>query len=204
MADRQGMLWSVVALVVLSSVPARAAEWVVDPSHSSVGFSIRHLVSNVQGRFNKMEGALNFDDADPAKSKMTFTIDVASIDTGVPDRDKHLKAPDFFDAAKFPTITFKSTKIVKASGKDTYDVTGDLTMHGVTKPVTLRVLNLGSVMGPMGMVRGMEATGTLNRKDWGITWNKALDNGGTILGEEVKLDINLELKEKTLSTAPKK
>ncbi|WP_144370026.1 YceI family protein [Myxococcus stipitatus] len=198
------MLWSVVAMVVLSSSPAVASEWEVDSSHSSVEFSIRHLVSNVRGRFDKVEGTLSRDDADPTQSKMTLTIDVASIDTGVPDRDKHLKSPDFFDAAKFPTMTFRSTKIGKSTGKDAYEVTGDLTLHGVTKPVTLQVQDLGSVKGPKGMVRGLEATGTLNRKDWGITWNNALDSGGTILGDEVKVLINLELKEKAQAAAPKK
>ncbi|AGC43178.1 hypothetical protein MYSTI_01846 [Myxococcus stipitatus DSM 14675] len=204
MLGSQRMLWSVVAMVVLSSSPAVASEWEVDSSHSSVEFSIRHLVSNVRGRFDKVEGTLSRDDADPTQSKMTLTIDVASIDTGVPDRDKHLKSPDFFDAAKFPTMTFRSTKIGKSTGKDAYEVTGDLTLHGVTKPVTLQVQDLGSVKGPKGMVRGLEATGTLNRKDWGITWNNALDSGGTILGDEVKVLINLELKEKAQAAAPKK
>lgn len=185
------------ALGILSATPARAADtYTVDPNHSEVAFQIRHLVSKVRGRFKSFQGTIQVDAAKPEASSVEFSIQTASIDTDVADRDKHLKSPDFFDAEKLPSITFKSTKVAPA-GKDRYDVTGTFTLHGVTKTITLPVSLLGFVKDPWGGERGgFEISTTLNRKDYGISWNKVLDAGGTILGDDVAISINLEVVKK--------
>jgi polyisoprenoid-binding protein YceI len=151
------------------------------------------MVSTVRGQFEKLSGTVDLDDKDLTKSSIQVTIDATSINTREPKRDGHLKSPDFFDVAKHPTLTFKSTKIQKRGGK--YLVTGDLTMRGVTKPVTLTVDTLTPpTKSPFGTtVRGVSATGKLNRKDWGLNWNKALETGGVVVGEEVQLQIDAEL-----------
>jgi polyisoprenoid-binding protein YceI len=185
-------------LMALSAPPAQAAAEVhaIDAGHSEVSFQIRHLVTQVRGRFNKYEGTVKMDPANMEASSVEFRIKTDSIDTGLPDRDKHLRAADFFDVEKYPEITFKSTKIQK-TGKDTYDVTGDFTMRGVTKQITLPVTYLGAVKDPWGNQKaGFETTATLNRKDFGINWNAALDNGGVVLSDEVKIAINLETAQK--------
>ncbi len=177
----------------LSVLPAQAADvYNVDASHSEVSFSVRHLLSNVRGRFTDYAGAVNLDPAKMTSSSVTFTIKAASIDTANTDRDKHLRSADFFDTEKFPEITFKSTSIA-AAGKDKYNVAGDFTMHGVTKKMTLLVTFLGTAKDPWGNERAaFETEATLNRKDYAINWNKALDNGGVLLGDEVKVTINIE------------
>ena len=183
-----------VSIVFLATLPLLAADtYTVDKMHSAAEFKIRHMVSQVGGKFNDFAGTVNFDKANPANSSVEFTIQTASIDTATPDRDKHLRSADFFDAEKYPTITFKSTKVTPTKAKDTYDVTGDLTMHGVTKKVTLPVVFLGLVKDPWGNERaGFELETTLNRKDFGIVWNQALDAGGYLLGDDVKIAVNLE------------
>ena len=164
---------------------------VIDPVHSEVSFQVRHFVTNVRGRFTDFAGTVVADPAKPEAATVEFTVKAASIDTAQIKRDTHLRSADFFDAEKFPEISFKSTKM-KATGKDKYDVTGNLTMHGVTKPVTLRVTNLGTAGAGKDAKFGFEAATTLNRKDFGIVWNKALDNGGYMLGDDVIVTINLE------------
>ncbi len=147
---------------------------------------------NVGGKFRDFTGTINVDRVKPESSSVEFTIQVASIDTSEPKRDEHLKSPDFFDVAKQPTITFKSTS-VKAAGKDVYEVTGQLTMRGVTKTITLPVAFLGEGKDPWGNEKaGFEVQATLNRKDYGIVWNKTLDQGGVLLGDEVKVQISVE------------
>jgi polyisoprenoid-binding protein YceI len=189
--------FAVAALASLAALPLSAETFSIDPAHSEVGFTIRHLVSNVRGRFNEFSGKVSLDPKNLAASSVDFHIKATSIDTSVPDRDKHLRSADFFDVEKFPEISFKSESI-KATGKDKYDVTGTLTIHGVGKKVTLPVSYLGQVKDPWGGTRaGFETLTTLNRKDYGIVWNKALDNGGVMLGEDVKVDINLETKADT-------
>jgi len=177
------------------SLPAAAqtATWAVDPIHSEVSFRVKHLViSKVTGKFKKFEGTIAADPKAPAAGTVELKIDVASVDTSDEKRDAHLKAPDFFDAAKFPEITFKSTKIAPA-GQDVYDVTGNLTMHGVTKPVTLSVRANGFAKDPWGNERaGFEVTGKLNRQDFGVSWSKTLDGGGAVVGDEVELQIAVE------------
>ena len=183
-----------VAALALAPALALAAptSWDVDPVHSQVGFSVKHLViSNVRGEFSKYSGKVALDDADVSRSSVEATIDASSIDTRVADRDNHLRSPDFFDVAKFPSITFKSTKVVKGS-KDQLQVTGDLTLHGVTRPVVLLVDVSPEVKGMGGETRrGFAATTKINRKDFGLTWNKVLEAGPAV-GEEVAISLELE------------
>jgi polyisoprenoid-binding protein YceI len=184
---------AVVALVLLPGLAAAApSAFKIDASHSSVGFSVRHLViSQTRGQFTNVAGTVAIDDADLTKSTVEATIDVASIDTQVADRDAHLKSPDFFDVAKYPTITFKSTKVAKA-GKGALKVTGDLTLHGVTKPVTLDVTTTPEVKGMYGETRrGISATTKISRKDFGLTWNKVVEAGPAV-GDEVTIALDLE------------
>ena len=185
----------------LSPALALASTWDIDPAHSTVEFSVRHMmVTTVKGQFQKVKGTVELDEKDPSKSTVEVSIETASIDTREAKRDAHLKSPDFFDAAKFPALTFKSTKIEKA-GKGKFKITGDLTMHGITKAVVLAVEGpSASIKDPYGRtVRGVMATGKLDRKDWGMTWNKALDSGGFVVSDEVKLDINAELAEHSVT-----
>ncbi|HET8538909.1 MAG TPA: YceI family protein [Anaeromyxobacter sp.] len=183
--------------VLLSLAPtlalAATTTWNVDASHSQVGFAVKHLViSNVRGEFGAYQGKLVLDDGDVTRSTVEATIDVNSIDTQVADRDAHLKSPDFFDAAKYPSITFKSTKVAKA-GKDRLKVTGDLTLHGVTKPVVLDVSTSPEVKGMYGETRrAFAATTKISRKDYGLTWNKLVEAGPAV-GDEVTIALDLEL-----------
>ncbi len=193
------------AATFLSS-SAYAGEWDLDASHTTTSFAVRHMmVSTTKGAFDKVTGTANIDDADFSKSQFTVNIDVNSINTRDAKRDGHLRSPDFFDTAKFPTMTFKSTKIVPA-GAGKYAVTGDLSLHGVTKPVTLNVEGVTpATKTPFGTtVRGLQATGKLNRKDFGLTWNAALEAGGVAVSEEVKLEIDAEFSAKApaASAAP--
>ena len=183
-------LFTAIVLTALAALPLRADTFTVDPAHSEVTFQIRHLVSQVRGRFNDFTGTIQMDPKNLPGSSVEFQIKAASIDTNQPDRDKHLRSADFFDAEKFPEITFKS-KSIKPAGKETYNVTGTLTMHGVSKEVTLPVTYLGQAS-MRGTRAGFATATTLDRKDYGIVWNHALDNGGTILGDDVKVEINLE------------
>ena len=182
------------ALLFLAPTLALAAgsSWSVDASHSQVGFSVKHLViSNVRGEFGAYQGKLALDESDVTKSSVEATIDVNSIDTRVADRDTHLKSADFFDVAKYPSITFKSTKVAKA-GKDRLKVTGDLTLHGVTKSVVLDVTTSPEVKGMYGETRrGISATTRISRKDFGLTWNKVVEAGPAV-GDEVAIALDLE------------
>lgn len=177
-----------------SSAPSAAlTEWTLDASHSRVGFSVPHLViSEVDGDLKRWKGKALLDEKNLQNSQVEFTAEAASIDTGNADRDKHLKAPDFFDVEKFPEIRFKSTKITK-SGKG-YKVQGELTMHGVTKPVTLDAVVSEAVTNPWGkQVRSAKITGQIKRQDYAMTWSKTMDKGGAVVGDLVTLNIKLEL-----------
>ena len=182
-----------IAALALAIAPALAfgqvATWNIDGSHSRTGFSVKHLViSDVKGDFAKTSGAAQIDEADLSKSSVAVTIETASVDTRDEKRDGHLKSADFFDVAKFPTITFKSTKV--EAGKDgALTVTGDLTMRGVTKPVTLEGSITAAIQDPKGNARrGVSLAGKLNRKDFGVSYGPA-----AIVGDEVKLDIQAEI-----------
>ncbi|MBZ4394494.1 YceI family protein [Myxococcus sp. MISCRS1] len=199
-------LKSAIALLVALPSLAFAATWDVDPAHSSAGFTVKHMmVSNVTGSFNIKQGAVNLDDKDITKSTVEATLDAATVNTGNAKRDEHLKAPDFFDTAKYPTITFKSTKVEKA-GEGKLKVTGNLTMHGVTKPVVLDVTGPSKESkDPWGNTRtGVSATTKLNRKDFGLTYNTALETGGVAVGEEVTVNLDLSLTKKADAAAPAK
>jgi polyisoprenoid-binding protein YceI len=187
------------ALPLLAQAPA-SETFSVDKNHSTATFKVRHMVSNVVGQFRDFTADVNLDRANPAKSSVAFTIQSTSIDTGNANRDTHLRSPDFFDVEKFPTISFKSTSVT-AKSKNDFDVTGDLTMHGVTKRVTLPVTFLGFAKTPKGEKAGFELETTLNRKDFGVIWNKNLDEGGMLLGDDVKVSINLEMDKKMAAAA---
>jgi len=186
-----------VAGVLLAGAPAFAADtYVIDKNHSEVGFQIRHFVTKVRGRFTDFQGTIVADREKPERSSVEFAVKTASIDTDVVNRDNDLRSANFFEAEKYPEMTFKSTK-VKPTGKDTYDVTGNFTMHGVTKEITLPVTYLGAVktkdrQGNEGEKAGFETAVTLNRKDFGIIWNRPLDQGGLMLGDDVLVTINIE------------
>jgi polyisoprenoid-binding protein YceI len=189
---------ALVLALTAATLLAAPQTYVVDRPHSEADFSVRHMMSKVTGKFDDFSGVVSLDRANPSASSVEFTIKTASIDTGDPNRDKHLRTADFFDAEKNPEIRFKSTSIKPSKTKNVYDVTGDLTMRGVTKRVTLPVEFLGFQKDPWGNERaGFAVETTLNRKDYGINWNKALDNGGFLVGDDVKISINLE-------TLPKK
>ncbi len=171
--------------------------WQLDPTHSSAEFAVRHMmVATVKGVFKTLSARVDLDEAAWENSRIEAEIDAASIDTGVADRDTHLRSPDFFDVATHPKITFRSTAIEPAS-EDRGKVLGDLTIHGITKPVTLDVEYLGEVKDPWGnRRRGYAAETTLSRKDFGMTWNKVLDTGGVLVGDKIKVTLNLETVEK--------
>lgn len=174
-----------------------AQTYQIDSSHSGANFSVKHMmVSNVSGRFSNLKGAVTFDEKNLSKSSIEATVDIETINTNEPKRDAHLKSPDFFDAAKFPQMTFKSTKVYKAGGVTKAD--GDLTLHGVTKPVTLTLTELsGEVKHPMGtIVRGAVATTRISRKDYGLTWNKTIEAGGVVVGDEIAITLEIELSRK--------
>lgn len=190
------------ALVLASPSLAFATEYVIDSAHSAANFSVKHMmVSTVRGSFGKVTGTANLDEKDLTKSSIEAVIDAASINTNEPKRDEHLRAADFFDTAKYPTITFKSNKVTKA-GKG-FKVAGDLTMHGVTKPVVLDVEGFTTESkDPWGnLKRGGSATTKINRKDFGLTWNSAIETGGVAVGEEVAITIDLELNKKQEAAA---
>ena len=171
-----------------------AKSLVIDRSHSEVAFQVRHLLTKVRGRFTDFAGTIEFNPADPSQSRIEVVIQAASIDTGEPDRDKHLRSADFFDVDTWPTLTFASTS-VRHRGGESYDVAGNLTIHGVTKPVTLSASALGSALDPWGQLRfAFEGEVTLNRKDFGLNWNAALETGGFLVGDEVKVALSVQAK----------
>jgi polyisoprenoid-binding protein YceI len=194
------------AALFSGAVLGAAATWDIDAMHSAAKFTVKHMmVTNVTGEFGGMKGTFTIDDKDMKKTTTEATIDATTLSTHNEKRDQHLKSADFFDVTKFPTLTFKSTKFTpKKRGE--YELTGNLTMHGVTKPVTLTVTEFTKpVKGMDGtMARGLSATGKINRKDWNLSWNKTLDAGGLAVGDDVTLNIDLELHEAKAATGDKK
>jgi polyisoprenoid-binding protein YceI len=194
------------ALLVLSPVLglADATTWNLDPTHSHASFTVRHLViSNVRGEFQKVSGVAKIDEKNLAQSSVEATIETASIDTRVAKRDEHLRSPDFFDVTKYPTITFKSTKVEKA-GEGKLKVIGDLTMHGVTKPVVLNVEGPSAeIKDPWGNTRrGLSASTKVNRKDFGLNWSKTVE-AGPVVGDDIAIEIEAELVKQAEKTAAK-
>lgn len=167
--------------------------WHIDPSHSTVGFTVKHLmISTVRGRFADFTATLNLDESTPANSGLEVTVKADSIDTRSEQRDNHLRSPDFFGATDHPTLTFKSTK-VEGDVNDTFTVTGDLTIRGVSRPVTLKASYGGAGKDPWGGERkAFSASGTFNREDFGLTWNQALEAGGILVSTDVKLEIEVQ------------
>lgn len=178
------------------STPASAVlSYDFDPAHTSAHFKVRHLmISNVKGEFTRVSGSVVFDPSNPSASKVEATIDATSISTREPQRDEHLKSADFLDVAKYPNITFKSRDVVPA-GKDSYEVTGDLTIHGVTQEVALMVDGVTpEAKDPWGNFRrGANASVTIDRQDFGLVWNAALETGGVMVGHDVHIEIEVEL-----------
>lgn len=173
---------------------AQETKWVIDPTHSKVSFKVKHLmISNVLGSFREFEGAATTEGDDFSTAKISFSLNAASIDTEVADRDAHLKSADFFDAENFPKLTFAGNGLTDL-GDDIYELTGELTIKDVTKAVTLQVEFGGIGTDPWGNVKaGFAVSGKINRKDFGLNWNAALEAGGVLIGEEVKLSADIEL-----------
>ncbi len=177
--------------IPIASVP-EISRWKLDPENSSAEFVCRHVLTKVRGMFPQPSGTVMLDEANPANSRIEATIAVNGITTGVEERDTHLKSEEFFDAPKFPTITFASTNVSR-SGPASYTVTGDLTMHGVTKPVTLAVTASPAFNHAESIRKGIEATTTVNRKDFGLRWEFPGEGAGVVVGDDVQITINAEL-----------
>jgi polyisoprenoid-binding protein YceI len=166
--------------------------YAIDKTHSDAAFSVRHLISKVRGRFADFDGTIEFDEEQPARSSVSFTIQAASIDTSTPDRDAHLRSEDFFAVDKFPTITFVSTSVTP-KGQDAFEVAGNLTMRGVTRAIVIPVAYLGKATDPWGNQKvAFEGEITLNRKDYGLNWNAAIEAGGFLVGDEVKVSLSVQ------------
>lgn len=175
--------------------PAPQSSWDIDPSHTHAGFKVRHMmVSHVRGELGPVSGSVSLDEQAPERSRVEVKIDLAGLDTRDAKRDEHLKSADFFDAATYPTVSFVSTRVSRAKDGG-YLLTGDLTIRGTTKSVTLEVESLSAAAtDPWGNVkRGASAKGSINRKDFGLGWNVALEAGGVLVGEEVKIELDVEL-----------
>ncbi len=189
-----GWLAGAVLAVSAGAISAQTTQWKIDPMHSEADFAIKHMaISTVHGTFHGLSGVINFDPADVTKSSVEATIPVSTVDTGVTPRDNDLKSPRFFDAAQFPTMTFKSTSVRKDG--DHYEVAGNLTLHGVTKPVVLKLEDLGKAQPGMdgkSVHRGFTATTTIDRKDFGLTFNGTLKSGDAVLADEVRIEIDID------------
>jgi polyisoprenoid-binding protein YceI len=195
------MIRTLTLALSLAVVPAlaNATEWTVDPAHSTASFTVKHMmVSTVRGEFGKITGTTSWTKPDYSDAQVDITIDATTVDTREPKRDAHLRSPDFFDVQKFPTLTFKSKRVDKAKDKGHLNLVGDLTIHGVTKEVTFDVTApTPEQKTPFGTIAvGAEAKTKINRRDFGLNWNKALEAGGVLVSEDVNIDINLELSKK--------
>ena len=182
----------ILMFIAFAAGSGTAAEYTVDKDHSRAGFQVRHLVTRLQGEFKDFEGTFSFDEKKPEAASGKFTVKAASINTNHDKRDNHLRSADFFDAEKFPVLTFDSKKMTPRE-KNKYVLDGDLTLHGVTRPVSFDVEFLGVEKSPFGDRRaGFTATSRINRKDYGMVWNKVLDNGGLLVGEDIDIQIQVE------------
>ncbi|MEV0777053.1 YceI family protein [Streptomyces sp. NPDC050433] len=186
--NRKSATDSATATAVSPELAELTGDYTIDPSHSSIGFTVRHaMVTNVRGSFSKHEGTLSLDGSKPENSSASIDVEIESIDTGAPDRDGHLRSADFFDAEKFPKMTFRSTGAEQVGGDD-YRITGDLTIKDVTKPLTIDLEFNGKATDPYGNERvGFEGSATISRSDWGLSWNAALETGGVVVSDKVKL-----------------
>jgi len=187
--------FTVLALLLLVPVHAHSTEWDLDVDHTNIEFKVKHLmISNVKGKFKTFEGTLKTDGDDISTGKLDVVIQIPSLDTDNPKRDEHLRSPDFFDAATYPTMTFTSKKFV-TEGDQVKEIVGDLTIRDVTREVTLEVEDQSPVVtGPWGKTRrGATATTTLNRFDYGLAWNQLMETGGLVVGDQVKITLEVEL-----------
>lgn len=177
----------------MSDLSAATGTWTIDPAHTNIGFSARHaMVAKVRGNFSDYEGSLTFDGSNIGASTAELKIAAASISTGNADRDGHLMSPDFLDVAQFPEITFRSTKVTQ-KGDDEFIVTGDLTIHGTTKSVDVKFELLGVSQDPFGNTKiGFEGEAKISRKEFGLEWNAVLETGGVLVGDEIKLNLDVE------------
>ncbi|MER5890950.1 YceI family protein [Streptomyces sp. NPDC001941] len=180
------------AIPVDPALAALTGDYTIDAAHSSIGFTVRHaMVTNVRGSFGEHEGALHLDGGDPGKSTATIDVKIASIDTGIGDRDNHLRSGDFFDAETYPLMTFRSTQAEQLGG-DKYRITGDLTIKDVTRPLSIDLEFNGTATDPYGNQRvGFEGSAEILRSDWGLTWNAALETGGVMVSDKVKLTFDI-------------
>lgn len=196
------LLFAILIFLTVSST--FAAEYKIDPNHSSISFKVRHLFSKVEGRFEKYEGSFTYEPDHPEVWKAQAVIQAHSIDTGVPDRDQHLKSPDFFDVEKYPTIEFTSTGVEEVTASQA-KLNGIFKMHGVEKPVSFDIEIYGQAADPWGNTRlGATATSKINRKDFGLNWNKTVETGQLLVGEEVEITVEIEgIQEKTAEPAEK-
>jgi polyisoprenoid-binding protein YceI len=188
-------LAATMAAILAVSSPAANTTWQIDPAHTAAGFSVKHMmIATVRGQFKGVNGTVNWDDQDISNSVVVVTIDANTVDTGEPKRDADLKSANFFDVAHYPTITFKSTKIERISAAK-MKVAGNLTIHGITKPVVLDVEGpSGAIKDPYGKTRvALNATTTVNRMDYGVKWNANMDGGGIVVGDDVNINIDLEM-----------
>lgn len=194
---RSFALFLAASMFTATFLAAQTTTWTIDPNHSTAQFTVRHLaISNVSGNFTKVTGNVVLNDKDLTQSQVTATIDASSVDTRVPDRDKDLRSPNFLDVEKYPTLEFKSKRIVNSGGK--LQMIGDLTLHGTTREVTLDVDGpTPELSDPWGNVRrGFSATTTINRKDYGVVWNNTLKTGEAVVGDNVKIQIDVEIMRK--------
>jgi len=186
--------WLAAIAVSASMAAAQTSTWQIDPAHSDAEFTVKHMgISNVHGRFGNVSGTIVLNEADSTKTTANATVDTTTVDTGVAQRDGHLKSPDFFDSAKFPTMTFASKQITKSG--DNLLVVGDLTLHGVTKSVTFTVDGPSKEQAdPYGKTRrGFSATTTIHRQDFGLVWQGTLKSGDEVVGDDVKVELNVEM-----------
>jgi polyisoprenoid-binding protein YceI len=194
---RSSALFLAACVLMATFSAAQTATWTIDPNHSTAQFTVRHLaISNVSGNFTKVTGTVVLNDKDLTQSQVSATIDASSVDTRVPDRDKDLRSPNFLDVEKYPTLEFKSKRIVNSGGK--LQMIGDLTLHGTTREVTLDVDGpTPELSDPWGNIRrGFSATTTINRKDYGVVWNNTLKTGEAVVGDNVKIQIDVEIMRK--------
>lgn len=175
-----------------TDLTALTGDYTIDTAHSAIGFTVRHaMVTNVKGKFTDFSGSLHLDGSDPAASTASIDVKMDSIDTGSADRDGHLKSADFFKIDEFPTMTFRSTK-AEALGDEDYRITGDLTILGTTKPLTIDLEFNGAAKDPFGNERvGFEGKATILRSEWGLTWNAALETGGVLVSDKIKLHFDI-------------
>jgi polyisoprenoid-binding protein YceI len=173
-----------------------AGTWELDPAHTRLGFAVRHaMISTVRGSFTDISGGATLDPASPSASSATVTVQASSISTGSADRDAHLRSSDFFEAEKYPTLEFRSTEFRRTGDPSTWILAGDLTIKDVTKPVELTLTYLGDVIDPWGNIKaGFEGRGQISRKDWGLTWNAALEAGGVLVGDKITLELEVQAK----------